>query len=601
MTMDRRAFLKVAGAASLLASRPAHALAARWHPWSDPRTWARKVPGRRDIAVVRKPVILDVDARVAGVVIEPGGALRFDPRHSRTLVSRGNVVVNGLLRMNPAGPAVTHVLRFAGIDESRYAGGGHQVLESDVGLWVVHHGRLDLRGTRREPWARSAGNVSAGSTMIEIDGNPTTWRRGDEIVVTPTGPPSGTAGDADSFDVVRVQEVSERVMTLDRPLKYDHPAVAGLSAEVLNLTRNVRIEGTREGRSHVFIHSAHPQTIRNVALRHVGPRAGDGAVTRPVLGRYGIHFHHAYSGSRESIVENTVVRDSGNHSFVPHTSHGITFRRCIAYDVVETPYWWDEGDRTDDTTWDECVAARVRAENNISASDLTGFFLGRGTGNSATRCVAAGIGGEKTASGFEWPPEPADGVWVVDDCVAHNNAANAIFVWQRNARINTVNRFIGYHNGAGVLLGSSLNSFRFADLLLYANATWHVRLHANSVVASDGVGLRFDRARLDGAGTTHSGVVVAGHLSGADLPVEFRNSSLAGLLVPIRFDETGGSKPGLQDFVRCSIDGRNLGPPDFDIEIMIAGSAVRVQALDDASAFHMDHTGAVLPIAPFSD
>jgi hypothetical protein len=81
------------------------------------------------------------------------------------------------------------------------------------------------------------------------------------------------------------------------------------AAEVLNLTRNVRIEGTPGGRSHVFIRNDVPtiHTIRDVALRYLGPRKGK----KKVLGRYALHFHMCGASTKGSAVEATVVRDAG--------------------------------------------------------------------------------------------------------------------------------------------------------------------------------------------------------------------------------------------------------------------------------------------------
>ena len=47
--------------------------------------------------------------------------------------------------------------------------------------------------------------------------------------------------------------------------KIDHT----FTAEVLNLSRNVRIEGTQGGRTHILIHSMQPQTIRYASMRWV--------------------------------------------------------------------------------------------------------------------------------------------------------------------------------------------------------------------------------------------------------------------------------------------------------------------------------------------
>ena len=52
--------------------RPATVAGAK--PWSDPDTWPKGVPGRGDVAVVTGRIVLDIDARVAGVTVKRAGS-----------------------------------------------------------------------------------------------------------------------------------------------------------------------------------------------------------------------------------------------------------------------------------------------------------------------------------------------------------------------------------------------------------------------------------------------------------------------------------------------------------------------------------------------
>jgi len=599
--MDRRHFIGLAGATGVLAATGLAAASGRPTRWSDPATWGGQVPGHRDVARVRGRVVLDTDARVAGVRIEPGGALVFQPHASRTLRTTGNVVVYGKLVMKPAGPAVVHRIVFLGVDEERFVGGGHDVLKTDVGLWVMHHARIDLSGAPKRAWARAATSLSEGATTISLDSAPEGWLAGDEVAIAPTAPPGETHHR--DFHVARVASISGNSVTLDAPLAHDHPIATSadgrsFAPEVLNLTRNVRIEGTRKGRAHVFIHAHLPQSIRYASVRYAGPRRRRGEFSKSVLGRYGIHFHHSYDGSRTSVVEGTVVRDCGNHCFVPHTSHGIRFAQCIAFDALESPFWWDEGDITNDTLWEDCISARVEADDQTVSHDLTGFFLGRGPGNTARRCTAVGVGGRLTASGYQWPPEPANGVWTFQDCIAHNNAADGIFVWQRTGGVNKIERFTGYHNGkAGIEHGSFKNSFSYSDSLLLGNAAAHVILHANSAV-TDGAGLAFSSVMMDGGSV---GVDIVEHTIATPDPVRFLDCSFVGQSQSaVRLAEQGGEAAGKQDFLRCTIgaDARDLEPRDFLVQFMAPATQLRVQRRD-RSAFKLETNGDGSPIPAF--
>jgi hypothetical protein len=235
---------------------------------------------------------------VASLIISPVGTLAFDPEGGRTLESEGNVVVHGRLARGPATATAEHRLVFRGVDERRFAGGGMDPLDSDVGLWVMGAGVLDAAGTPKRAWSRLADPARARTSSITV-ADPSGWQVGDEIVVTPTEDPSVPEHHL-RHDRRRIASISGTEIALDTLLAFPHPAVEvapghTMRAEVLNLTRNVRIEGTPDGRAHVFVRAGR-QTISHVELAHVGPRQptpNPQADSQKVLGRYGLHFHIA--------------------------------------------------------------------------------------------------------------------------------------------------------------------------------------------------------------------------------------------------------------------------------------------------------------------
>jgi hypothetical protein len=508
---------QVAAASSTTVPPPSR-VPAGWSRWSDRRSWSRGVPGPGQTAVVTRPIFLDVDAEVAGVAVMPGGQLMFDPGASRRLESRGNMVVRGRLLMRPSGPEVSHRLVFTGARERSFVGGGMDVVARDTGLWVMGAGRLDVAGTPKLAWTRAAGAVAAGATRITLQAAPAGWRPGDELAVTPTTSPAreGNTGD---YDLVTVKAVSGRTVTLSGPLGRDHPAVRvapgrALTAEVLNLTRNVRIEGTPQGRSHVFVRSSRPQSVRHATIRHMGPRKPADGFSDFVLGRYALHLHMCDDGSRGSLVEGVVIRDAGSHAFVPHLSNGITFRDCVSHDTYEDAYWWDDppdtraqGDPSHDILYDRCVASLVQHDPPYRGYRLTGFFIGRGNGNVARDCVAVGVQGATDASGFEWP-EGSEGVWKFTGCVAHNNSEHGIFTWQNTGLVHVISDYVGYHNTeAGISHGAYQNPYVYRDSVLYGNGYAAVAVHATAA----GKPLSFTNLRCDGAGLSDYLVVAERH------------------------------------------------------------------------------------------
>jgi hypothetical protein len=496
MPVSRRQFIAagfglMAGgvAASCQAGQPRSGTPGATGRWSDPATWDGAVPGPGAHVVVNRAVLLDVDAQVASLTISSVGTLAFDPMDERTLESAGNVVVQGRLVMRPATATAVHRLVFTGVDERRFAGGGMDPLDSDVGLWVMDAGVLDAAGTPKRAWSRLTGRARAGTSSITVaDG--TGWQAGDEIVVTPTERPSVHEHHL-HHDRRRIVSISGTTVALDTPLAFPHPAVEvapgrTMRAEVLNLTRNVRIEGTPNGRAHVFIRAGR-QTISHVEIAHVGPRqptSDPEVASQKVLGRYGLHFHHCHDRSRGSTVDDCVIHDGGNHAFVPHTSHGITFRDCISHDTIEKPYWWDEFDVTDETLFERCVASRSRHDPVFRGYGHEAFLFGAGEGNRARDCVASGISGG--FGGFGWDALQPQSVWrEASGLVAHNIDGPGIKVWQNNFECHHIRGFVSYHNsGAGVEHGAYGNNYLYEDGICYGNGASPIDVHA-SFTASD--------------------------------------------------------------------------------------------------------------------
>jgi hypothetical protein len=538
--------------------------------WSDRSTWGGRVPGRNDVARIGQPVLLDVDAQVAGVHIGPRGALVFDPTSSRRLASRGNVVVAGRLEMRPAGPHIAHRITFVGINEARFRGGHVMApLPTDVGLWVVGAGVLDAHGTPKRPWTRLARAAQSGARSITV-ADAAGWRVGDEIVITPTERPTVRHHWA-HHDRRRIVAIAGRTLRLDRPLSYRHPAITvrpGVihRAEVLNLTRNVVIAGTPAGRSHlIFLMTTRPQQLAHVHLHDMGPRHGDDEV----LGRYALHFHVAHDGSRGSVVDGVVVSDSTGHAFAAHLSNGVTFRGCVAHDLVDDAFWWDlslSGEGRDlvpshDIHYDRCVAHYVRSGGN-SKFNLTGFLMGAGHGNVARGCVATGVeGGAESSAGFHWPSHSRDdNTWTFVDNLAHNNRHSGIYFWQNGARRTIVDRFTAYHCDQGIFAGSYSNLVSYRRCTIYAcrnDGLIISALPARSGLMSNET-ITYQGMYIDQDGLSDFAVRITKHLAqGGRITRISRSTFRGGRRAQIGLPQ-GGDHPQLYDFARCRMIGNNF-------------------------------------------
>jgi hypothetical protein len=573
--------------------------------WSDPHTWGGRVPGPGDIAVVPGTVLLDTDAHVAVLSIPAGASLIFDPSASRTLTTQGNVVVDGLLQMRPAHPATSHQILFVGIDEKRFVGGGKVPLPTDVGLWVVGAGRLDAVGSAKRAWTRATGDVPQGTSTIGVQ-DASGWQLGDELVITPTISPV-IDNHWSAYDVARIVGLSGNTVRLDRPTSQPHPAVTVapgqvMTAEVLNLTRNVRVEGTPEGRAHTFFHSTAKQALSYVGVRWVGPQQQPPGSQWPhnVLGRYGVHFHLGGDALRGQTNEGVVVRDAGAHAFVSHNTNGLTWRDCISHDTEDEAYWWDvaRDSASYNVTYDRCVAS-----HSVGGPSDGGFTTGSGDGNAMRGCVAVGMVGGAASNGFHWDSQGSP-AWVFEDCVAHNIDHMGIRVW-KNGGSQVITRFTAYHNGSmGVSHGAYDNSFQYRDCVLYGNRDGAIDILARPADPSP---IRFDNVRCDitGMGKDYA-VRVGGNVIGSHTPTVFSGCTFVGYGKAAVL--AGSTAPYDQycDLVNCTFGGNELW---LDTG-MTAGSRVRIQdrARGALLARRVGQPGAprpqwnasVTPISPFA-
>jgi hypothetical protein len=488
--------------------------------WSDTTIWnAGRVPLAGDAVtiVAGHAVVFDGSSpTLASVTVETGAGLSFNPNLSATLRSSGSVIVRGLLAMKPASASIVHILTFLNVNESTYVGGGLEPVPADVGLWV-RDGQLDLQGTTKTAWTRLAGSLASGTSTIALEAPPVGWNAGDDVSIVPTEAPSVGDPSWENFDLGSIVSLSGSSVTLNHTTSRAHPMVNSTwRAEVLNLTRNVRIEGTGDGtanpatnhRAHIWIRSDKPQIINYVAIRYMGPRkVGDDNPTDAILGRYALHFHHAMEGSRGSVVRGTVVRDAGSHAYAAHMSHGVTIADSISYNTWDEAYWWDPGDESHDTVYERDVAAIVQIDPAYRGYNLTGFMINQGLRNVIRDCVAVGVQGNVDASGFEWPEGDGingHGVWNFSKGnIAHNNKVDGIFAWQNDNQPHVIANYTAYHNGeAGIDHGAYGNAYHYESSTLYGNG--EVQLHIKAISPGTdeftNMKLRFDNMTLDGGG-----------------------------------------------------------------------------------------------------
>jgi hypothetical protein len=509
--------LAFAGYTLVIAPETAHAaprFSVQSGAWNDPATWGGTVPNGFE-----------------EVTISAGHVVHFPPNEDLHVDRALNTIVLGTLEMKPASPSVNHWIMIHNIEDDDVGGDTDVPVATDVGIWVMGAGKLDIVGSPKMAWQRSWGGLSAQANAIPFVFTPD-WQKDDLLVVTPTEHPHVGERSYTGFEERTVtSNAGANPVTLNAGLAHAHPQVDGVQygwPEILNLSRNVTIQGsmpTRRG--HIFIRNTAPavQNIDYAELRWMG-------VDR-IGGRYPIHFHHSHDFNVGSRFTNVVVRDAGHHAFVTHNTNGVTYENPIAYNVEADPYWWDPPPHSEcleptcppsashNVVYQGAVAAKVyccgSGRSNIpNSSRLAGFDLSDGDGNKVINSVAVGVQADTTgggSSGFEWPEGSGSrsaAVWQFNTGNrSHNNSDNGIFVWQNVSPVHPIENFMGYNNRMmGISHGAYSNNYHYKNSLVIHNDDSSLHLKAGSRGSGR---LRFEGMTFDGANITGSTVRADDH------------------------------------------------------------------------------------------
>jgi parallel beta-helix repeat protein len=463
-------------------------------------------------------------------ILEVEGTLTLDPTKNVTITTTKNIIVTGKLISKP-NPDVKHTIRFINIDENKFVGSGDTVLDTDIGLWCMNAGQLDLESSIKHDWKQY-----------------------------------GT----------------------------DYAAMESFAASIGS---NMNIEGTATGQSHIFIKSSKPQSIKYVGFRYLGPRKdrdGDG-VKELVTGRYAVHFHHCDEGSRGSIVEGCIARDCNNHCFVPHGSHGITFRNNIVYNVIETPFWYDFGHRTHDLVLENNLVVKVnyvpRAMDQDSDDAPTfgagGFVLGSGDGNICRGNVVIGTSGDpRSAGGYIWPElrDDADNTKQLEDTwIFENNTGvncpSTEQVWQNNLHHHINRNTTSINCQHPTFHGAYQNDYCRVGGYYKGG---YVDIRAASATTNR---IRFEGVTFDADGGDYCVIINEGPLTGA-APILFRNCKFINYKKAAILNQNPGAGKKNVDVVDCGITNSQV----IVSKAALSGEFIRIQ--EGQAAWKITKTGS---------
>lgn len=375
---------------------------------------------------------VELEGNVGPVLIPAGSTVKI----VGDINLKGDLIVEGVL---------------TGVDAFTLEGNGHQIL-------VQRGGRLDLAGREKTGWAHWGDPVTG-------------WKTGDRLAIAPTA--------AGVYEPISTTWKGSWAATKRPGSAPDINLMDGRKArpEVANLSQTVRLQNL----ARVMFHDgAGIQSLR--WLRVVDCGVGG------KLGFYPIHFHLNGNSSHGSLVEGVVVEGGKFRSFVPHGSHGITMRDCVAYRSHDTAFWWDappDADKrsalnnSNDTTWKRCLVLQVISDGVVTS----GFQLGAGSGNRCIDSVASCVGGKKNASGFYWTGNASQNkggnVWGFTNNVVHNNRNNGVYIWQNDGNQHAINDLTIYNCGRiGFEHGAYQNNYQMKRMLIQRAGVDAVGLHA---------------------------------------------------------------------------------------------------------------------------
>ena len=236
-----------------------------------------------------------------------------------------------------------------------------------------------------------------------------------------------------------------------------------------NINRDITFNNMRRI---MFTNGAGPSVLRYFAVTNSGTSA---------LDDYPLHWHLNGGSTRGTIVEGVVVVNGAHRAFVPHGSHGITFKDTIAKNTSGTAHWWNSPgsnescrfrkfctlDNSNDIIFDHALADGVtNGPGDNHGWRLSGFQLGAGSGNVVRNSAAININPSHVAgcSGFKWPESAnqniGGNVWVFEDNFSFSpSGCHGIFVWQNDANLHIVDRF----TGGGIDHGAYDNRYEYRN------------------------------------------------------------------------------------------------------------------------------------------
>jgi hypothetical protein len=261
----------------------------------------------------------------------------------------------------------------------------------------------------------------------------------------------------------------------------------------------------------------------------------------------------------------------------------VKFQNCIAYDAVETPFWWDPEPKsgTVDALYQRCVAAKcLKGDANVS-----GFAAFRGRGSRMRNCVAVGVQTRFDTSGaFQWPGAVDEGLWdEASNLIAHNNAGPGIRFWSNSGLRHHIDPGSAFFNngGVGILNGAYGNLVAYDGVSSFGNRKPDTRFHARTPASAN--------QRQEWTDSDLGRIWIDMNIGNDSRPILVRNCTIESIKVESKNDVPLTAA----DFVRCTRNGADIRPADVQWELAPKGWTLRFKRLNGSCwKYEMTNSGA---------
>jgi hypothetical protein len=572
--------------------------------WCDAETWGGTLPTVSDHVLLPDGVItIDCEVEIAGLEIEAPATLRASRSRSSRLTLHGNLVVRGTLDYGAPDDRVAEgtaaEIVFTSMNDESYQGTplGDQpdglnpieILDSDVGLWVVDDGVFRAAGQPKRAWSHLVSTIGKGESSFAVE-DASGWVEGDRVMLTPTA----TIAEADhykQFDELTIAAVAGNEVTVDGGASYQHLGCEGCMrrGEAANLTRNVVVRSADDSaHAHMLIAHRGKLELDSVELRWLGPsRACSG---EEPLRRSPITFYQQHGDAEGSFVRHTSIWGGENHFMDVERSHGIAIEDVAGYDaagegfMVHYRITCGMGDAgcevgphqtqlaSTSVLLTDVLAAKLRVHERVNGClridhTMTAFAHVGGEGSGCLGCVATGVGyegGGDNLSGFRWESKTArPDDFTFEGNVAHNIKGHGAYMW---------------HNGCPPQAAYSDNSFWSLGKMGILWGAYGCRyVHDNLVINDTGqesLGIKAiaddDRDRVSNA-TIDDMMILAYVLPGKNAHV-FSNITFSGdeavAISQIHEACTNGNDQDIND-PTCAVATIRFENPTFDAGVTV--------------------------------